>query len=71
MRVRWETEEGLIRVTSMHYIKSRRMFEGDVTSSEHALVIQRGSLGSLGWWSDVCICNLKNVCLLSTSFLAH
>ncbi len=25
----------LIRVASMHYIKSIRMFEGDVTSSEH------------------------------------
>ncbi len=26
---------------------------------EHALVIEGGSLGGLGWWSDVC--NLKNV----------
>jgi hypothetical protein len=50
----------LIRVTSMHYIKSIRMFEGDVTSPEQALVIQGGCLGV--WWIDVC--NWKNVCLL-------
>jgi hypothetical protein len=43
----------------MHYIKSIRMFEDDVTYPEHALVIQGGSLGGLGWWSDVC--NLRNV----------
>jgi hypothetical protein len=47
-------------VTSMHCIKSRRMFEDDVTSPEHALVIQEGSLGGSGWWGNVC--NLKNVC---------
>jgi hypothetical protein len=35
----------LIRVTSMHYIKSIRMFEGDVTSPEQALAIQGGCLG--------------------------
>ncbi len=52
----------LIRVISMDYIKSIRMFEDDVTSLEHSLVIQGGSLWSLGWWSDVC--NLTNVCLL-------
>jgi hypothetical protein len=51
-------ENCLIRVTSMHYIKSIRMFEGGVMSSEHALVIQGGSLGGLGWWSDAC--NLQN-----------
>jgi hypothetical protein len=27
----------LIRVTSMHYIKSIRIFEDDITSPEHAL----------------------------------
>ncbi len=37
----------LIRVTSMHCIKSVRMFEDDVTWP--ALVIQGGSLGGLGW----------------------
>ncbi len=69
----------LIRVTSMHCIKSIRMFEDDGTSPEHAIVIQGGSLGGLGWWSDVC--NLKIVlpslgCLsilirvLALSFLA-
>ncbi len=43
----------LIHVTSMHHIKSMRMFEGDVESPEHALVIQRGSLhGGLGGWKD-------------------
>ncbi len=35
----------LIRVTSMHYKKSIRMFEDDVTSPENALVIQEGFLG--------------------------
>ncbi len=40
----------LIHVTSMHYIKSIRMFDDDVTSPEHALVIQGGSLGV---WVDV------------------
>ncbi len=35
----------LIRVTSMHYIESIRMFGDAVTSPEHALVIQGGSLG--------------------------
>jgi hypothetical protein len=45
----------LIRATSMHHIKSIRMFEDDVTWPEHALVMQGGSLGGLGWWSDVCI----------------
>ncbi len=49
----------LIRVTSMHYTKSIRIFVDDVTSPEHALVIQGGSLWCLGWWVDVC--NLKNV----------
>jgi hypothetical protein len=53
----------LIRVASRHYIKSIRMFEDDVTSPGHALVIQGNAVGSLGWWRDVC--NLKNVCLLS------
>ncbi len=38
------------------------MFEDDVTWPEHAIVFQGGSLGGLGWWSDVC--NLKIVCLL-------
>jgi hypothetical protein len=38
-------------VTSMHYIKSIRMFEDDATSPEHARVIQGGSLRGLGWWS--------------------
>ncbi len=52
----------LIRLTSMHDMKSIRMFEDDVTSPEHALVIQGGSLG---WFGLVeCVCNLKNVCLL-------
>ncbi len=37
----------MILVTSMHYIKSIRMFEDDVMGPEHALVIQGGSLG--GW----------------------
>ena len=50
-------------VTGMHDIKSIRMFEDDVTSPGHALVIQGNAVGSLGWWRDVC--NLKNVCLLS------
>ena len=35
----------LIRVTSMHDIKSIRMFEDDVTWLEHALVIEGGFLG--------------------------
>ena len=48
-----------ICVTSMHYIKSIRMFEDDVTSPEEFVVIEGGSLGGLGWWSDVC--NLQNV----------
>jgi hypothetical protein len=30
--------------TNMHYIKSIRMFEDDVTLPEHAFVIQRGSI---------------------------
>jgi hypothetical protein len=47
----------------MDDMKSIRMLEDDVTSSEHALLVQGGSLGGLGWWSDVF--NLKNVCLLS------
>ena len=51
----------LIRVTSMRYIKSIRMFEDDVTSTDG------GSLGGLGWWSDVC--NLQNV-LPSSGFLS-
>ena len=34
-----------IRVTSMYYIKSIRMFEDDVTWLEHALVIEGGFLG--------------------------
>ncbi len=50
MRVRVGRQKGLcgsclIRVTSMHYIKSIRMFEDDVTSPEQALVIQGGLLG--------------------------
>ena len=49
----------LICVTSMHSIKSIRMFDDIVTWPEHALVIQGGSLGGLGWWSVVC--NLMNV----------
>jgi hypothetical protein len=52
----------LIRVTRMHNIKSIRMFEDDMTGPEHALVIQGGSLGVLGWWSYVG--NFKEVCLL-------
>ena len=32
----------------MHDMKSIRMFEDDVTSPEHALVIQGGSLGGFG-----------------------
>jgi hypothetical protein len=40
---------GIVRVTSIHYIKSIRMFEDDV-------------IGGLGSWCGVC--NLKNVCLL-------
>ncbi len=51
----------LIRVTSMHYIKSIRMFEDGIASPKHAFVIQGGSLEGLGRWSD--ICNLKNICL--------
>jgi hypothetical protein len=47
-----------IRVTSMYYIKSIRMFEDDVTWPEHAVVIK----GGLGRWRN--ICNLKNVCPL-------
>ncbi len=46
----------------MHYTKSIRTFEDDVTSSEHALVIQGGSLGRFGlveWlyliWRMFCI----------------
>ena len=53
----------LIRVTSMRYIKSIRMFEDDVTSPEEFVVIEGGSLWGLGWWSDVC--NLQNVLLSS------
>ena len=41
-------ESCLIRLTSMHDTKSIRMFEDDFTSSEHALVIQGGSLGGVG-----------------------
>ena len=52
----------LIRIASMHYIKSICMFEDDVASPEHAFVIQGVLIEGLGWWSDVC--NLKNVCLL-------
>jgi hypothetical protein len=52
-------ESCLIRVTSMHYIKSIRMFEDDVTWSKHALVNQGGSLWGLCWWRDVY--SLKNV----------
>ena len=64
VRVRWETDgvcggRCVIRVTSMRYIKSIRMFEDDVTSPEEFVVIEGGSLGGLGWWSDVC--NLQNV----------
>ena len=70
----------LIRVTSIRYIKSIRMFEDDVTSPEEFVVIEGGSLGGLGWWSDVC--HLQNVlpssgCLsillrvLGPSFLVH
>ena len=58
----------LIRVTSMRYIKSIhiksiRMFEDDVMSPEEFVVFEGGSLGGLGWWSDVC--NLQNVLLSS------
>ena len=35
------------------------MFEDDVTSPEEFVVIEGGSLGGLGWWSDVC--HLQNV----------
>ena len=38
----------LIRLTSMHDMKSIRMFEDDVTAPEYALVIQGGSLGGVG-----------------------
>ncbi len=48
----------LIRVSSMHYIKSIRMFEDGVTSPECFCDSRRFTRG-LGWWSDVC--NLKNV----------
>ncbi len=53
VRVRWETEvflcgSCLICLTSMHDMKSIRMFEETVTSPEHALVIQGGSLGGVG-----------------------
>ncbi len=41
--------------------RSIRIFEDDVTWLDYAIVIQGGSLGGFGWWSDVC--NLKNVCL--------
>ncbi len=51
----------LFCVTSVHYIKSIRMFEDDVSLREQAFVIGGGALGGLGWWSDVC--NLKKVCL--------
>ncbi len=37
----------LNRLTSMHDMKSIRMFEDDVTPPEHALVIQGGSLGGV------------------------
>ncbi len=52
----------LIRFASMHYMKWIRMFEDGITSPEHAVVIQGGLLGGLGWLRDVC--NLKNVRLL-------
>ncbi len=45
----------------MHDIKSIPMFEDDVTSSDHAIVIQGGSLWYLGWCSD--LCDLKNFSL--------
>ena len=53
VRVRWETEGFVWKlsdscVTGMHDIKSKRMFENDVTSPEHAVVIHGGSLGGLG-----------------------
>jgi hypothetical protein len=41
----------LIRITSMLYIKSIRMFEDNVTSPEHAIVIDGGSIG--GWVGGV------------------
>jgi hypothetical protein len=46
-------------VTLSRYVCLR--IEDDVTSPEHALVIQGGSLGGLGGWIDVC--NLKTFCL--------
>ncbi len=43
VRVRWETERFVWKLsdscTSMHYIKSIRMFEDDITWPEHALVM--------------------------------
>jgi hypothetical protein len=54
----------LVRVTSVHYSKSIRMFEDDL---EHALVIRGGSLGGLGWRSDVC--TLKSVYLWAVKIL--
>ena len=41
-------ETSLWDFTSMHYIKSIRMFEVVVTSPEHALAIQGGSVGGFG-----------------------
>jgi hypothetical protein len=43
----------LIRVTSMHYIKSLHMFKDDLSSPEHAIVTQGGSLGD---WVGGVIC---------------
>jgi hypothetical protein len=42
-------EDRKVFVTSMHNIKSVPMFEDDATSPEHAVVMQGGSLGGLGW----------------------
>jgi hypothetical protein len=54
-----------IRVTRMHYIKSIRMFEDDVTCNVTCTSsinsIKEVHSGFLGWWSDVC--NLKNFCI--------
>jgi hypothetical protein len=38
----------------MHVIKSIRMFEGDVTWPEHALVSKEGYFGGLVWRGDLC-----------------
>ncbi len=67
VRVRWEAEGFAWKWSDSYHQHALHqvdmyVWEDDVTWPELALVIQGGSLGGLGWWSD--ICQLKNGCLL-------